>query len=95
MHQCRDTILNTVKAGFDNSLVQVHAQLINHVEDDDDARGGMNMMLIFHHGQLVIEERRQEQGLEGKEGGGSKRKVAEMAKNRSMGHPENKLLGKA
>ena len=94
MHQCRDTILNTVNAGFDNSLVQVHAQLINHVEDDDDDRGGM--MLTFHHGQLVIEERRQEQGLDGKAlaGGGSKRKVAELAKNRSMGHPENKLLGK-
>ena len=55
------------------------------------------MMLTFLHGQLVIEERRQEQGLDGKAlaGGGSKRKVAEMAKNRSMGHPENKLLGKA
>ena len=91
MHQCRDTILNTVNAGFDNSLVQVHAQLINHVEVDDDDRGGM--MLTFPHGQLVIEERRQEQGLDGKEGGGSKRKVAELAKNRSMGHPENKLLG--
>ena len=23
MHQCRDTILNTVRAGFDNALVQV------------------------------------------------------------------------
>ena len=69
---------------------------INHVEDDDDDRGGM--MLTFHYGQLVIEERRQKQGLDGKGKAGGKRmskgKVAELAKNRRVGHPENKLLGK-
>ena len=26
MHQCRDTILNTVRAGFDNALVQVFSE---------------------------------------------------------------------